>query len=355
MYRDTLTPLERFAAYGRGEAVDRLPCVPIIGNTAARVIGAQVRDLRGNAELLADAQIAAWKRFGYDNIRVFTDLYVLAEAMGARVICPEDETAYLSRPAIQGAAALDSLSPADPLRDGLLPVHLEAVRRTVDALGKQVPVTAAVTGPFTTASFLVGAETLGRLMIKDPDSVHRLCRLALETAMRFAEMVLAAGAVPSLTEPMASCTVISPRQFDLFAAPYLKILVDAVHARGKSVTLHICGKTAGIWQAMTATGADCLSLDNEVSLTDARQCVGHRVRLMGNVHPTAVLLDGKPADVRRAVRDCVRQAHTSPKGLVVASGCSLATETPFANIDAMMDEVRQIGWPVSESRLEAAP
>ena len=36
MSRDRLTPIERFAAYSRGEALDRLPCVPIVGNTAAR-------------------------------------------------------------------------------------------------------------------------------------------------------------------------------------------------------------------------------------------------------------------------------------------------------------------------------
>jgi uncharacterized 2Fe-2S/4Fe-4S cluster protein (DUF4445 family) len=30
-----MPPIERFAAYGRGEPIDRLPCVPIVGNTAA--------------------------------------------------------------------------------------------------------------------------------------------------------------------------------------------------------------------------------------------------------------------------------------------------------------------------------
>jgi uroporphyrinogen decarboxylase len=38
--------------------------------------------------------------------------------------------------------------------------------------------------------------------------------------------------------------------------------------------------------------------------------------------------------------------------LIVASGCSLPVETPFANIDAMLDAVREIGWPVDADELE---
>ncbi len=85
MTRDEMTPLERFGAYSRGEPIDRLPCVPIVGNTAARVIGVKVSDLKGNGKMIAKAQVAAYRLFGYDIIRIFTDLYTQAEAMGAKV------------------------------------------------------------------------------------------------------------------------------------------------------------------------------------------------------------------------------------------------------------------------------
>jgi uroporphyrinogen decarboxylase len=103
---------------------------------------------------------------------------------------------------------------------------------------------------------------------------------------------------------------------------------------------------------MADTGADCLSIDNAADLEAARLKVGHRVRLMGNVPPSEIMLQGTPAQVREAVRTCVRKAHNNQKGLVVASGCSLPVETPFANIDAMLDTVREIGWPVNVDKLE---
>jgi uroporphyrinogen decarboxylase len=53
---------------------------------------------------------------------------------------------------------------------------------------------------------------------------------------------------------------------------------------------------------------------------------------------------------RTDVRRCVRQAHDNPKGLIVATGCSLPVETPFAK-DAMIDAAREIGWPVNAAEL----
>ena len=344
--KDLMTPLERAAALGAGKAVDRLPCVPIVGNTAARVIGVKVSDLRYSGENIANAQVAAYRLFGYDNIRIFTDLYTLAEAMGAEVHYPDDETAYLGSPAITDEADIPKLVPADPKKDGRLPAFLEAVAIALDAVGKEVAVTGALTCPFTTASFLIGAEKLARLTLQKPDAVHALCGVALQSALNYAEAIIDAGAAPSLTDPMSSGTVVSRRVFEKFSYPYLKRLIEYIHGRGKGVTLHICGKTNKIWDLMADAGADCISIDNEVSLTDAKNAVGGRVKLMGNVRPSEIMLLGSREDVRRATTACVAAAHDSPKGLVVASGCSLPTETPFDNIHQMLDTVREIGYPV---------
>jgi uroporphyrinogen decarboxylase len=349
MIGDWMKPAERLKAYTEGRSIDRLPCVPIVGNTAARVIGVQVSELRNNGGLLAKAQVAAYNRFGYDGIRIFTDLYVQAEAMGAKVRCPLDETAYLESPAVSNIAQIDTIKPLDPLKAGVLPQHLDAMARALEAVGKEVPVTGALTAPFTNASFLIGTENLVRLTLKKPQAVHRLCEVSLETALRYAEAMLKIGCTPSLTDPMSSSTLISPGQFMEFSLPYLKRLIEYIHEHGKPVTLHICGKTHPVWELMADSGADCLSIDNEASLSDAKTKVGNRVRLMGNVPPAAVMLQGSLSEVRSAVRKCVSQAHDNPRGYIVASGCSLPTQTPFANIDAMMNAVREIGYPVNVS------
>ncbi|SDF24694.1 uroporphyrinogen decarboxylase family protein [Sporomusa acidovorans] len=351
MAKDLMTPLQRLTAYSQGKPIDRLPCVPIVGNTAARVIGVKVSELPNSGKLLAQAQIAAYRRFGYDIIRIFTDLYGQAEAMGSVVYYPEDETAYLAKPALDDISQIDSLKPADPYKDGHLPIHLEAMKIAVDEVGNEVAVTGALTGPFTNASFLIGAENLARLVAKNPEAVHRLCRLSLETCLNYAKAIIDIGCTPSLTDPMSSATIISPQKFKEFSFSYLQQLIDYIHARGKSVTLHICGKTAKVWEQMADAGADCISIDNAASLTEAKNKVGNRLRLMGNVKPSETMLQGTPADIRLAVLSGVREAYDNPKGYIVASGCSLPTETPFSNIDAMLDAVREIGYPITAEKL----
>lgn len=350
---DQMTALERLAAYGKGEPIDRLPCVPIVGNGAARVLGCRISEFRGNARLLAEAHIAAYQRFRYDTVRIFTDLYVLAEAMGAQVSYPDDETAHLELPALADMREIGRLRPADPRRDGNLPSLLEALEIARDRVGSEVPVTGAIICPFTTASFLIGADNLIRMTHRDPEGVHRLCEVALASALNYAEAVMDLGCSAGLTEPVSSCTIISPALFKEFSYPYLKRLSDFIHSRNRPVTLHICGKTERIWGLMADAGADCISIDEVQDLEVAKRSVGNRVRLMGNVSPAATILQGTPADVRRETLACIRKAHDNPKGFIVASGCSLPTEAPFANIQAMVDTVREVGWPVTEEKLAA--
>jgi uroporphyrinogen decarboxylase len=214
-----------------------------------------------------------------------------------------------------------------------------------------VPVTVGLVGPFTNASNLIGANNLAKQMILNPEAVHQLCRISLETCLRYASAIMDLDASPSLTDAMSSSTVISPRHFEEFSLPYLKALIDLIHSRRFKATLHICGKTSPIWEKMAEAGADCISIDNEADLAAAKERVGDRLRLMGNVKPSEVMLQGSPVDVKRAVIECVRKAYDSPKGYIIASGCSLPTETPFENIHAMLDAAREIGYPISPERL----
>lgn len=351
MLTDKMTPLERMAGYNKGEAIDRLLCIPSVGNGAARVIGAKISQFRNNGALIAKAQVESYKLFHYDVVRIFTDLYVQAEAMGAKVIYPDDETAHLDKPAIEKISEIDKLQPPDPHKDGQLPQFLEAIKIALDDVGKEVGVIGSLTCPLTNASFLIGTEKLTRMMHKEPDAVHKLCEISLQANLGYAEAILNTGAGVTLSDPIASSTIISPAQFREFAFPYITRLIEYLQSRGKGCTLHICGKTNKIWGDMADTGAGCLSIDNVADLEAAKKQVGHKVRITGNVDPSTVMLQGTPQDVRHAVLACVRQAYDCPKGYIVSSGCSLPTEVPFVNIHTMLNTVRELGYPVSAKKI----
>ena len=352
MLKDSMTPMERAMALSKGLDVDRLPCNPNIANGVARIYGCKISEFNTDGKTLAKAQIAAYRKFGYDGVRVFTDLFTWAEAMGAKVKLPEDYTADIVGPAIEDYKDVDRLKPADPYKDGRLPVHVEAMEYLVEELGDEVPCSGGIVGPFTNAFFLVGTERMTKLMFKDPEIVHKLCEVSLQTLINYAQVVIDCGLTVTISEPMSSCTVVSPKHFREFSLPYLKRLVEYITSKGKGVTMHICGKTDAIWKDVVNTRATGFSIDNVVDLKKCKRTVGDKIKIMGNVDPASIMYLGTEKDVKKEVINCVKQAWDSPKGYVVMSGCSLPVETPFENIEAMMEITREIGYPIREERLE---
>lgn len=351
-FKDEMTPMERAIALSKGEPVDRIQCNPNLSNGIARVLGCKISEFNYSGRVLADAVIATHRRFGGDGAKVFTDLFIIAEAMGAKMKYPEDETVDLLEPAINDTSEISKLDPINPYKDGRLPIHIEAMKYVQDEIGREVPCTALVVGPFTSAFFLIGVENMTKMMIKDPESVHKLCKISLENCIRFADATMEQGIGINIAEPMSSCTVVSPKHFREFSAPYLQKLIEFIKTKEVGTSIHICGKTDGIWEDIADIGIDALSIDNVASLKDCVDTVGDRMRIMGNVDPSTIMYLGSKEDVRKATLQCVKDGYKSPKGYGIMSGCGLPVETPMENIDVMMDTAMEIGWPITDEKLE---
>ncbi|MDR1728146.1 MAG: uroporphyrinogen decarboxylase family protein [Acidobacteriota bacterium] len=352
MKKDAMTPLERAAALAAGGEVDRLPVNPNIANGVARIYGCKISEFNTDPKAQAEAQVAAYRKFGYDSVRIFTDLFPWAEAMGAEVVKPDDDTADLARPAVGDVKDIDRLVPADPYKGGRLAVQLEAMDRLVDRVGGEVPCSGSLAGPFTNAFFLYGVNEALRLFKKNPDAMRKLCRVSLETCKAYAAATIAKGLGVTISEPMSSCTVVSPATFREYSLPCLKELVDFIKGKGKVPVIHICGDTTEIWDDIADLGVGGFSVDNVVDLKKCCRAIGGRTKMLGNVDPSTVMYAGTPADVRRKTLECILAAYDSPKGYVVMSGCSLPVESPQENVAAMMDAVRDVGYPVKPGKVE---
>ncbi len=354
MSADQMTSLERAQAIANGKQADRMPCNPNIANGTARVLGCKISEFSRDAKTFAKAQMACVERFGTDSVRVFTDLFTWPEAMGAKVLIPDDDTADLLEPAIHDVKDISKLRPADPYKDGRLPVHVEAMKWLKEyAEGIMPSVGCAVSGPFTLAFSLIGFDEMLRMIHKDPESVHKLCEIATETSIRWSEVAIDLGCAPAISEPMSSTTVVSPRVFREFSLPYMKKLVDYMHSRNVSPVIHICGQTAKIWDDLANLGIAGWSIDNVASIEDCKRIVGNKCKIMGNVDPGSVMYMGTPLDVRIGTLESLKAGWDSPKGFMVMSGCSLPVNTSFENIDAMMDTMREVGYPIKEEKIDA--
>jgi uroporphyrinogen decarboxylase len=214
-------------------------------------------------------------------------------------------------------------------------VFLEAVRHCVAEVGDEVFVGCCFAAPFTTAACLRGTDVLARDLFRNRELATRLVELSLEATLPLVDAIADAGGVPAIVDPVATGSMLSEELFRTYALPYLIPLVDAIHARGLPALVHVCGKTTRLLEALADTGADIVSLDI-VDLAVARERIGDRITLMGNVRPAQTLLEGTPQDVEREVIECLRKAGSSPRGFIISSGCEVPVAAPAENLEAMM-------------------
>jgi uroporphyrinogen decarboxylase len=342
MLKDAMTPKERFLAFLSGEATDRLLCVPLILNHAAHAAGMTVSEAGRTGESLGRAHAAAYRKYGQDLITIFSDTSLIAEAMGTGLYYTEDDAPRVQTPRVHSMQEAMGVQVPDPQTDGRLPLYLEAIRTANAEVGDEVFVSCCFAMPFTIAAALMGTDLFVKSVRKQPDLAHRLLQVSMEAALRFADAIIEAGGIPVPVDPVASCSVIGPRQYAEFSAPYTKPIIARIAASGLPPVLHICGSSHLIWDQMCDTGAAVLSLDR-VDLEAAKRAVGDRVCLLGNVAPAETLLYGTPATVEEQTALCIRQAVDNPRGYIVGSGCEVPLNTPPENIHAMMDAVRKYG------------
>jgi uroporphyrinogen decarboxylase len=324
----------------QGQPVPRAPVAPLAVHFCARVGGVSLHRYTSDAGALADAVIRTWERFRSDAVFLSADTWVSAQAMGARVGAPGEEQPWggLGEPFVRTAADLRRIPPPDPGAQGRYPLMLDALQRVVAALGREVAVVACFDQyPFSLAAALMGINELMLALNDDPPFVRALMERCAEYGLAYGRALAAAGA-DVLTGGDSPAGLIGPRRYREFALPFEQRLVAGLKAAtGKPVSLHICGNAEPILADMARSGADGLEIDHRTDLARACRTVGPDLALWGNLDPVGVLLRGAPAGVRRAARQALEAVTAAGHGrFVLSSGCTLAVETPFANVEALI-------------------
>jgi uroporphyrinogen decarboxylase len=134
-----------------------------------------------------------------------------------------------------------------------------------------------------------------------------------------------------------SLSLLSPNWYREFVLPVISAQAEICHRYGTCIINQLNGRGNGALDMLKEADMDCtFPLERpplgDIDMTDAKQRIGDRVCLMGNVDPVHTLLQGTPDDVEREVREIVRVA--GPTGLIVSTSDQTARDTPPANIEA---------------------
>jgi uroporphyrinogen decarboxylase len=307
-------------------------------------------DYRSDPEAVVKAHLQAWETYGHDCLLVDLDTTLLAEAMGATADASGDEPAHIAAPAISSLDDVGSLRPADPMRDGRLPVFLEAIYQLDKAVGREVSIRANCDqGAFSLACLLRGSEEFLMDLAEDPTNpaifelldVCHASHLALHRAA-----AAAGGHFTSLGDSFSGPDVVSPQMFDHFARPYEERLVRELASEGVFTVIHICGDTTQILNSMAAYPYCGFELDYKTNAREAKRTVGAGHVLFGNIDPSGVVGRGNPDAIRQASQELIQT--WSPGGhFVFNSGCAIPAGTPSENLHTLVQSAAEFGIPAT--------
>lgn len=329
------------AAFKR-QRLDRFAAYPILGAVDAKFFGVSIREFLTDAAKFAGAQLAAYERFGPDIIVMMADLVMEPEAMGQKVDFYDDRMCQQRGYLVDEKANLARLRVPNPLADARMPYYLEACSRVADAR-IDAALGGVISGPWSLACELRGAEKLILDTFDDPDFVKSLMEFCTEVCKTFGDAVAETGAGISLSEAPSSCSLISPSIYRDLVMPYHREVVDHFKSNRKIITIHVCGFIDPIMEMLVDTGVAAISLDAPSSLEKMLSVSKDRTVIIGNV-PTDVFFSGDREAMHRAVRQCVEVADAAgASAYILASGCEVPIPTLAENIDYFMEAVRSAG------------
>lgn len=339
--QEILNPRERFGLLVIDEQPDRCNVIPLITSHAASVCKMKLKDYYTDGRKMAYAQIAAYEKYGHDAFNIFSEVGIIAEAMGSEFIYPDDDLPILKIPAVE-KIKIDSLQIPDPEKDKRLPLYLDAINYIYHALGDRVPILAYVPAPFTTGMMLSEPSNFLMQTIRDQQTVYKIMDKALLAAQNFCYHIINAGALPVIVDPLASASVISPRLYRKFALPYERKLIRYLHRYDLDIILHICGDTEPILHLLNETEADLISIDR-VDLSLVINKLSDQMRIIGNFD-TSELAFSDPAQIKIRVQTMVKNARHANKGYIAATGCEVPIKTPQENVKAFVNSAKEVGW-----------
>ncbi|WP_104804758.1 uroporphyrinogen decarboxylase family protein [Blautia marasmi] len=296
---------------------------------------------------MAEMQIKMWEEFGHDMLLIENGTAALAQALGCGVVYRKKGAPVAHTTAIKKLEDIRDMEIPQNIWDSpLLNAQILTVQRLVQHFGKEVfLIGRGDQGPFSLASQLYGMDRLLEDLMDEEakEDVHRLLDLCTEACVQYHEKLLSLGVpMTSMGDSTAGPDVISPAMYETFAAPYEKRVIDAVHAKGGMISLHICGNATKIIDKMCNLGADILEIDQKTNLEAAVRESRGKCALLGQINPV-LLSNGTQQEVTEAVeRTLETVGGKTSTGFILGPGCALGGDTPKENVHILVNSVQII-------------
>ncbi|NND35654.1 MAG: uroporphyrinogen decarboxylase [Gammaproteobacteria bacterium] len=297
-----------------------------------------------NPELACEVTMQPLRRYKLDAAILFSDILTVPDAMGLGLHFVTGEGPKFSNP-VQTADAIRALRVPDVEKE--LGYVFDAVRTIRRELDGRVPLIGFAGSPFTCGTYMVEGgssrefPTIKKLAAEAPELLERLMDVVAETTVEYLNAQIDAGAqAVQIFDTWGAA--LEPDDFRRFSLASMQKIVDRLTREkdGHRIPVILFTKGAGPLLAdLAETGCDALGVDWTTNLATAREYVGDKVALQGNLDPAT--LRESPDVIREGVARTLESYGNGP-GHVFNLGHGITPDIDPDNLGVLVDAVHEL-------------
>jgi uroporphyrinogen decarboxylase len=288
-------------------------------------------------ELATEVTLQPVRRFGFDAAILFSDILVVAEALGQPYRFRDTGGIHMDFP-IRSVADLDRLEVKAVAER--LQYMAQGLRLTRRALDGRVALLGFAGSPWTLANFMVeggsapGFTRARRLLEAEPALFHRLMETLAPAVTECLRLQVEAGVDAVQVFDTLGGTLTRERFWDA-SARWMKDII--VELGGATPVIVFSKGMNDSWETLVQTGARVLGVDWTVRLAEVRAQLPAQVGVQGNLDPA--LLSGPPERVRGAARDLLEEMRGC-RGHIFNLGHGVPPDARLDSLEALAESVQ---------------
>lgn len=307
-------------------------------------------DLCKNKELACEVTLQPLRRFDLDAAILFSDILTIPDAMGLGLCFIEGEGPKIERP-VRCERDIDQLSMPDPGES--LRYVTDAVSLIRSGLNGQVPLIGFSGSPWTLATYIVEGGSskdyryVKGMLYENPIAMHRLLNTLAQSVVSYLNAQIEAG-VQAVMIFDTWGGVLSPEAYLEFSLNYMQQIICQLKRdhEGQKIPVTVFTKGGAQWiEAMADTGCDAVGLDWTINIKEAKQRIGHKVALQGNLDPCTLYAS---ADTIRSATKQLISDFGRGSGHVFNLGHGIHPSVNPDHLGILIDAVHKHGYDIRQ-------
>lgn len=301
-------------------------------------------------ELACEVTLQPLRRFNLDAAILFSDILTIPDAMNLGLEFREGEGPQFAR-TIRSLTDVELLDIPDPEVD--LHYVLEAIRLIQRELNGKLPLIGFCGSPWTLASYMVEGrgktafDVIQSAVEKNEVWLHMLLDKLAEAVKLHLNAQIAAG-VQAVMIFDTWGSILNLENYQKFSLAYTQKIIAGLQREYRGQRIPVVLYTRGKYiQAMAQAGSDVLGVDWNINLTIAREQVGAKVALQGNMNPD--FLKQSPEIIKQKVATILAE-YGPGSGHIFNLGQGITPDISPDRVAFLVDTVHELSQQYHSNR-----